>query len=148
MHAGGSALAGDVDDRLVRNGDHRQLHGLWDVGDRTVRPHTVDHVVTGMDDREAAAVARRAQVPEHGAADRALAARDADHGDRRGPQHVGDGGGGRYALAVLEARARLGAQLRRELDPELARLGMHLDSETGVAEHLHHPMVLRHHEGR
>ena len=57
-----------------------------------------------------------------------------------------DGRGGRDALAILEARARLRPSGAGELDPQLARLGADLDGEAGVAEHLHHPMVLGEHD--
>ena len=88
-HAGGAALARDLHDGLGLDGDDGQLDRLRHVGDRVVGGQVAEGPAARMHDGEPAAIARRAQVPEHRGADRAGLARDADHRDRRRPQHVG-----------------------------------------------------------
>ena len=111
-HAGSPAFARDLHDGRGRDRDHRQLDGLGYLGDRAMRRHAADHVLARVHDREAAGVAGRAKVAQHRRADRPCAVRYADHGHRRGAQHVRHGRRGGDVVALLEPGARLLAELR------------------------------------
>ena len=135
------AFAGDLDDRRGGDGDDGELDVAGDVGDARVgrTDWTASPRVDRVDEPAKPGVE---QVVEDFAADRAGAARGADHRDRRGPQQVPDGRDGGEPVALLEALDRRRPRARSATRPGSRRAAAASRPGSRFAEDLDHPVVL------
>ena len=93
-----AACLGDVCHGRGGDGDHRQVGGLGQVGDRGQAPLAADLPRVGVHRVEAARVSAGPDVVQHRPADRALPSARADHRDRFRGEYVPQAGGVRAAF--------------------------------------------------
>ena len=136
-----------ADGGCARHGDHRELDRPRNVGHRSIRPHRLDHLGGRVDGIHRAPETGLEQVVEQLAADRALLARGADHGDRPRFEKASHGGRRRDPLAPLEALDCLGRKEvgnRTWIEPGAEEVSTR---KPALAKDLDHPVVLRQHLG-
>ncbi len=136
-----------IEHLLGGKADDGEIDALRDLVDRAVGPHAGDRLALEVDRIGGAVEVGVEDVAEELAADRAAAARGADHGDRgrleERSQRVDDGG----VVARLDAvsvRARRGD---REAKLDLAAFGVVDELEPGVGEHRERADVRGEHRG-
>ena len=136
---------GSVEHVRPRQADDCEVDDLGDITDRLVRRHAAHRLAVPVDRVRRAGEVRRQNVSEQLAADRAPAARGADHSDRLRLEERAEGGRDGEVVALVDAGAVPLRRRDREANFELAAVELPRHLEAGALEDAEHRPVLRHH---